>query len=128
YLYPPNDRERSNPELNQSKVRLPSNPGDLRDRLTLVMVNEAARVLENGIVETPDDVDFGMIMGTGWAPFRGGPLKFADTLGIGTIVSRLKSLAVRLSLHFEPCQFLQAMSDKGQRFYPESGPEPKTSS
>ena len=44
----------------------------LRDRLVLVMVNEAARCLEESVVTAPEDVDFGMIMGTGWAPFRGG--------------------------------------------------------
>ncbi len=126
YLYARKGRERSNPELNQSNVPVRNNPGDLRDRLTLVMVNEAARILEDGVVETPDDVDFGMIMGTGWAPFRGGPLKFADALGIGTVVSRLKSLATRLALHFAPCQLLQTMSENGQRFYPESKPEPPT--
>ena len=57
------------------------NEGDLRDRLVLSMVNEAARTIEEKVVDAPEDVDFGMIMGTGWAPFRGGPLRFADHLG-----------------------------------------------
>ena len=50
--------------------------------MVLVMVNEAARVLEEGVVAAPEDVDFGMIMGTGWAPFRGGPLRYADARGL----------------------------------------------
>ena len=56
--------------------------------MVLVMVNEAARVLEEGVVEAPEDVDFGMIMGTGWAPFRGGPLRYADNRGLAEIVRR----------------------------------------
>lgn len=45
------------------------------------MVNEAALCLAEGVVASPDNVDFGMILGTGWAPFRGGPLRYADALG-----------------------------------------------
>ena len=46
------------------------------------MVNEAARCLEEKVVATPEDADFGMMMGTGFAPFRGGPLRYADHVGI----------------------------------------------
>ena len=50
-------------------------PADLQDRMVLLMINEAARCLEEKIVESADDVDFAMVMGTGFAPFRGGPLR-----------------------------------------------------
>ena len=66
------------------------------------MVNEAARCLEEQIVADPADVDFAMIMGTGFAPFRGGPLRYADTVGAGqarrrdgTISSRFRRGAFR---------------------------------
>ena len=49
------------------------------------MVNEAARCLEEKVVATPEDADYGMILGTGFAPFRGGPLRFADHFGIAEI-------------------------------------------
>src|SRR5690606_34874272 len=52
---------------------------DILDRALFAMVNEAARVLEDGIVATPGDVDLGMITGTGFPPFRGGLLRWADT-------------------------------------------------
>ena len=89
----------------------------LRDRLVLVMVNEAARVLEEGVVEAPEDVDFGMIMGTGWAPFRGGPLRYADARGLPEIVRRLDDLAARAGEHFHPCQLLRTLATRGTGFY-----------
>ena len=89
----------------------------LRDRMVLVMVNEAARVLEDGVVEAPEDVDFGMIMGTGWAPFRGGPLRYADARGLPEVVRRLDELASRAGEHFRPCQLLRSLATKGRNFY-----------
>ena len=50
------------------------------------MVNEAARCLEEKVVATAEDADYGMILGTGFAPFRGGPLRFADHFGIAEMV------------------------------------------
>jgi 3-hydroxyacyl-CoA dehydrogenase/enoyl-CoA hydratase/3-hydroxybutyryl-CoA epimerase len=95
------------------------NEGDLRDRLVLSMVNEAARTIEEKVVEAPEDVDFGMIMGTGWAPFRGGPLRFADHLGIATVVSRLNNLRDRVAPYFQPCSLLSDMANRGASFYPQ---------
>jgi 3-hydroxyacyl-CoA dehydrogenase/enoyl-CoA hydratase/3-hydroxybutyryl-CoA epimerase len=57
-------------------------------------------------------------MGTGWAPFRGGPLRFADALGIATVVSRLNNLQERIGSRFAPCSLLSAMAEKGETFYP----------
>ena len=82
----------------------------LRDRLVLVMVNEAARVLEEKVVEAPEDVDFGMIMGTGWAPFRGGPLRYADHRGLAEIVMRLAEIASRSGKHFAPAKRLRELA------------------
>ncbi|MBI3884319.1 MAG: enoyl-CoA hydratase/isomerase family protein [Opitutae bacterium] len=88
------------------------------DRLVLVMVNEAARVLEEGVVAAPEDVDFGMIFGTGWAPFRGGPLRYADTLGTAEIVKRLQQLAAEVAPYFEPSAKLRDMAKTNAKFYP----------
>ena len=90
----------------------------LVDRMVLVMVNEAARCLEEGVVEAPEDVDFGMIFGTGWAPFRGGPLRYADTLGTAEIVKRLEKLAAEVAPYFAPCARLTEMGRSGRPFYP----------
>lgn len=92
-------------------------PGTLRDRLVLIMVNEAARCLDEGVVAAPEDVDFSMILGTGWAPFRGGPLRYADTLGVAAIVSRLDTLARDVAPYFAPCDRLRAMARDNRSFY-----------
>jgi 3-hydroxyacyl-CoA dehydrogenase len=62
----------------QTTRGLPKGADEITNRLVFLMVNEAARCLEEKVVGTPEDADFGMMMGTGFAPFRGGPLRFAD--------------------------------------------------
>ena len=66
--------------------RLRLNESELAHRLVFLMVNEAARCLEEKVVESPEDADYGMILGTGFAPFRGGPLRFAEHFGLKGIV------------------------------------------
>jgi len=90
----------------------------LRDRMVLVMVNEAARCLEEGVVAAPEDVDFGMIFGTGWAPFRGGPLRYADARGVADVVAQLRKLQTDVAPYFEPCAKLVNMAQSQARFYP----------
>ena len=85
--------------------------------MVLIMVNEAARVLAEGVVELPEDVDFGMIMGTGWAPFRGGPCRYADTVGAAEIVRRLDAFTRDIAPHFRPADSLREMAAAGRRFY-----------
>jgi 3-hydroxyacyl-CoA dehydrogenase/enoyl-CoA hydratase/3-hydroxybutyryl-CoA epimerase len=87
------------------------------DRMVLIMINEAARLLDEGVVEAPEDIDFAMIMGTGWAPFRGGPLRHADALGLGEVVTRLEALARDIAPHFFPGERLRAMASEGKPFY-----------
>jgi 3-hydroxyacyl-CoA dehydrogenase / enoyl-CoA hydratase / 3-hydroxybutyryl-CoA epimerase len=121
YKYEAGGKESPNSELRSFQPAEPAveNEGDPRDRLVLIMVNEAARTLEEKVVEAAEDVDFGMIMGTGWSPFRGGPLRFADTLGIATVVSRLNNLRGRIGEYFAPCALLSMMAEKGVTFYPQ---------
>jgi 3-hydroxyacyl-CoA dehydrogenase / enoyl-CoA hydratase / 3-hydroxybutyryl-CoA epimerase len=101
----------------QARSPRPCDDATRRDRLVLIMINEAARVLDEGVVESPEDVDFGMIMGTGWAPFRGGPLRYADSLGAAEVVRRLERLARDIAPHFEPCGYLRNMVQQGAGFY-----------
>jgi 3-hydroxyacyl-CoA dehydrogenase/enoyl-CoA hydratase/3-hydroxybutyryl-CoA epimerase len=121
YEYSPGGDAKTNAQLGDLHPTEPTtvNEGDLRDRLVLSMVNEAARTIEEKVVDSPEDVDFGMIMGTGWAPFRGGPLRFADHLGISTVVSRLNNLRDRVAPDFAPCPLLADMANHGQSFYPQ---------
>ncbi|HEY8933350.1 MAG TPA: 3-hydroxyacyl-CoA dehydrogenase NAD-binding domain-containing protein, partial [Rariglobus sp.] len=90
------------------------------DRLVLIMVNEAARCLAEGVVAAPEDVDFGMILGTGWAPFRGGPLRYADSLETTEVFIRLEALARDVAPHFTPCEYLAELARNDRPFYPAS--------
>ena len=68
------------------------------------MVNEAARCLEEKVVASPEDADYGMILGTGFPPFRGGPLRYAENFGLKKIVTEMEQLA-RSEEKFAPCDF-----------------------
>jgi len=92
----------------------------MQRRMVLLMVNEAARCIEEKVVADPADVDFGMIMGAGFAPFRGGPLRYADTLGVAMITNALTEEAGQSGPHFAPCQLLQEMSQTSRKFYADS--------
>jgi 3-hydroxyacyl-CoA dehydrogenase/enoyl-CoA hydratase/3-hydroxybutyryl-CoA epimerase len=91
---------------------------EIVDRLILIMVNEAIRCLQEKVVESPKDVDFGMIMGTGWAPFRGGPISYCDKIGADEVVKKLNKLATK-SKYFEPCELLIEHANKNKKFYGE---------
>src|SRR6185312_2761520 len=70
-------------------------PRDLIDRLILVLVNECAACLRERIAEDADLIDAAVIFGTGFAPFRGGPLAYARNRGVAAVVERLEELASR---------------------------------
>jgi len=77
-------------------------PDDLGDRLILPMVNEAVACLREGVVADADLLDAGVIFGTGFAPFRGGPLQYARDRGVDDIVQTLQRLAAEIGPDFEP--------------------------
>jgi len=77
-------------------------PADLTDRLILPMLNESVACLREGVVGEPDLLDAGVIFGTGFAPFRGGPLTYARSRGIATVVQRLTALEKTHGPRFRP--------------------------
>ena len=77
-------------------------PEDLEDRLLLPMLNEAVACLRAGVVADEDLIDAGAIFGTGFAPFRGGPIHYARHRGIANVVARLEELARRHGPRFKP--------------------------
>ncbi len=77
-------------------------PRDLIDRLILVLVNECAACLRERIAEDADLIDAAVVFGTGFAPFRGGPLAYARARGVGAVVERLEELAARHGARFQP--------------------------
>ena len=92
------------------------NESELAHRLMFLMVNEAARCVEEKIVDSPEDADYGMILGTGFAPFRGGPLRFAEHFGLSKVVDELERLA-QSEEKFSPCEILKKHARDGTKFY-----------
>lgn len=90
---------------------------DLINRMVYPMVNEAARCLEDKIVSRPQDVDLAMIFGTGFAPFRGGLLNFADTEGLNKISDTLESYTEEYGERFKPSQMLIKITQSNKGFY-----------
>lgn len=74
----------------------------VQDRLVFALLNEAARCLDEEVVTDADLVDAGVVLGTGFAPFRGGPLHYARTRGIDAVVARLAELAATVGPRFAP--------------------------
>ncbi len=92
-------------------------------RLAMTMVNEAACCLAEDVVSEPEQVDFAMIMGTGFAPFRGGPLRYADALGLSHCVDTLSGLSGTEGGRYAPCDLIVEMAKNRRSFYePEGGP------
>jgi 3-hydroxyacyl-CoA dehydrogenase/enoyl-CoA hydratase/3-hydroxybutyryl-CoA epimerase len=93
-------------EWKDGKVQKPaaigSVPEDLADRLVLSLVNECVACLREGVVADADLIDAGVVFGTGFAPFRGGPLHYAERRGVAAVVARLQDLAARHGRRFQP--------------------------
>ncbi|TDJ56444.1 MAG: fatty-acid oxidation protein subunit alpha [Planctomycetota bacterium] len=87
------------------------------DRAILIMVNEAARCLEEGVVAEPEALDMAMVMGTGFAPFRGGLLRYADERGVVLIRDRLAELAAEFGERFKAAPLIEKLAGNGGRFY-----------
>jgi 3-hydroxyacyl-CoA dehydrogenase/enoyl-CoA hydratase/3-hydroxybutyryl-CoA epimerase len=87
------------------------------ERMVLAMVNEAAMILDERIVATAAELDLAMIMGTGFPPFRGGLLRYADSLGLPYILARLDDLSQKHGKRFNPTPPLRRLAERGGKFY-----------
>lgn len=96
-----------NPRLNKEEIA---------ERCVAQMLNEAARCLDEGIIDSARDGDIGAIFGIGFPPFLGGPFNYMDTLGAGHLASRLATFAQQ-NQHFEPCDPLKVMAEENTLFY-----------
>jgi 3-hydroxyacyl-CoA dehydrogenase/enoyl-CoA hydratase/3-hydroxybutyryl-CoA epimerase len=87
------------------------------ERMILAMINEASLILDEKIVASAGELDLAMIMGTGFPPFRGGLLRYADSLGTPYIVSRLDELSSRHGKRFLPNAPLKKLAERDGKFY-----------
>lgn len=106
----------ANFRLNHSQHHFVSQKEAL-DRLILIMVNEASRCIEEGVVANHKYLDMAMIMGTGFPPFRGGVLRYADSIGIDYVTLSLNNLSHKFGDRFQPSSLLLKMAETNETFY-----------
>ncbi|MGH7200619.1 MAG: 3-hydroxyacyl-CoA dehydrogenase NAD-binding domain-containing protein, partial [Planctomycetaceae bacterium] len=89
----------------------------IQRRLVYPLINESAGCLSRGVVAEAWMADLAMVLGTGFAPFRGGPLRLADEIGSETVVADLRRLEEQFGERFAPCSLPARMATDGRRFY-----------
>jgi 3-hydroxyacyl-CoA dehydrogenase/enoyl-CoA hydratase/3-hydroxybutyryl-CoA epimerase len=104
----------------------PVSPAEIVSRLTLPMINEAAYCLAEQVVAGASKLDLAMIFGTGFPPFRGGLLRYADSLGAARVDSELRALVARWGSRFAPAPLVVELAGIGGSFYSPAREEKKT--
>jgi len=102
----------------QGQKRSSPTAGEIAERCVLQMVNEAAHCLGEGILRSARDGDVGAVFGLGWPPFRGGPLRYADSLGVAQVVDRLRRYQDKFGVRFTPAPKLVQLAGSGGIFHP----------
>lgn len=100
-----------------------SKPGEeIAERCLFLMLNEAARCLDENVLRSVRDGDIGAVFGIGFPPFLGGPFRYMDSLGASEVATRLTQLAERYGERFTPCGLLQQMAKEGEFFWRKNEP------
>jgi 3-hydroxyacyl-CoA dehydrogenase / enoyl-CoA hydratase / 3-hydroxybutyryl-CoA epimerase len=94
---------------------------EIQERLGLMMVNEAIRTLEEGVLRSARDGDVGAVLGIGFPPFRGGPFWYVDTVGAQQVLDRLKALEAKFGPRYAPARMLEERAKSGEKFFPKAG-------
>lgn len=87
------------------------------ERCVYMMLNEAARCLDEEIIRNARDGDIGAIFGIGFPPFLGGPFQYIDKIGATNLVSKLNQWQAEFGERFAPCEALVKMAEQGNTFY-----------
>ncbi|MGZ3568609.1 MAG: 3-hydroxyacyl-CoA dehydrogenase family protein, partial [Thermodesulfobacteriota bacterium] len=90
---------------------------EIIDRMLARAINEAAYMIQEGICDRPQDMDLAMIYGTGFPPYRGGILRYADAWGVRNVYQHLLKLEKEYGVRFKPCNLLKEMAEQGKTFY-----------
>jgi len=90
---------------------------EIVDTMLALSINEAALMIEEGICDRPQDMDLAMIYGTGFPPYRGGILRYADQWGIKNVYEKLVALEKQYGPLFKPADLIKEMAESGKTFY-----------
>jgi 3-hydroxyacyl-CoA dehydrogenase/enoyl-CoA hydratase/3-hydroxybutyryl-CoA epimerase len=102
--------------LGLSRERRPQSLDALSERMVLAMIVESSRCLEDRVVADAGMLDLAMVFGAGFPPFRGGPLRHADTIGLPRVLARLTALRAERGERFKPSELLTRLAEAGQTF------------
>lgn len=89
---------------------------EILERLIYPMINEGAKILEEGIALRASDIDIVWINGYGWPAYRGGPMYYADSIGLATVVDKLKAYGPKLGPKFKISALLERLAIEGKKF------------
>jgi len=104
--------------LKEKKVQTKkSSHKEIVDRMLARAINEAAFMIEEGICDRPQDMDLAMVYGTGFPPYRGGILRYADAWGIRNVYEHLLKLEKEQGVRLRPAPLLKEMAESGRTFY-----------
>src|SRR4051794_34049002 len=101
-------------------VRRPVSDEEIIARITTALANEGARVLEEKFATRPGDIDVIYVYGFGFPRHRGGPMFYAETIGLDTVLTRLKEYRGRFGDYWEPAPLLERLVAEGRGFYSEA--------
>jgi len=90
---------------------------EIVDLMLANAINEAAYMMEENICNRPQDMDLAMIYGTGFPPYRGGILRYADAWGLKNVYDKLLELEKQYGVHFRPAGLIKEMAESGRTFY-----------
>ena len=97
--------------------RRPISDQEILERCIYPMINEGARILEEGIAARASDIDVVWLNGYGWPADRGGPMYYADTIGAKAVLGRLRSFQAAHGDDFKPTPLLEIVAASGARFH-----------
>jgi 3-hydroxyacyl-CoA dehydrogenase len=89
---------------------------EILERLIYPMINEGAKILEEGKAQRASDIDIVWINGYGWPVYRGGPMFYADTIGLKTVLAKLKEFEAKFGDDFKPAALLEKLAAEGGTF------------
>jgi len=125
YNYDPETRSKSSDEVVQQLIereaaslgieRTPIDADEIVDRLVYALVNEGFRILEEGIAQRPGDIDVVYVYGYGFPAWRGGPMHYAETVGLDTVLARINEFRDRFGAeNWTPAPLLEQLQREGR--------------